>query len=151
MTERLQRAMDRILGMTPDPDKVKRKSFHYMGYIADHPCVVTELRGIPQEGRTTVEHISMTMGKRSPDFWTIPVSHGIHLSGNFSFETHGKKAVQEHFDLPEWEELALGYLIRYLVDGHHKRLISGYNGLLEADETEIHSAIHWAQELFEHI
>jgi hypothetical protein len=76
----------------------------------------------PQESRTTVDHaIKRGVGKKGPDWWTIPVSKDRHVHGNHSIDKLGRNGFREHWDLPPYEWMALTFLGRYINTGQYKK------------------------------
>lgn len=149
-----KRIADYCAKLKIDEEQVSPRSKHYMAWIGNQECVVALLTKTPQKSRTTVHHMEYAaLGKKGPDFYTLPVEANKHLSDAVSIDQMGQEAFRKKVGLPPLEMLALAYLGRYITQGLY--LEPFYDGrgqrLIEVETHLRHSAPHYALALYHSI
>lgn len=126
-----------------DKSQVTEKSKHYLAFICHRPGVVTMLKDGKQKSRTTAHHIvKRGVGKKGPDWWSIPVSFNRHVHGKHSIDKLGKNGFLEHFNLPDYEWMALIFLNIYLKEQAYKHDVVGQQDTVSPRPIDKPSA-HW--------
>lgn len=93
------------------------RSRHYLAWVTQCQGVATRT-GADQTTRTTAHHVvKRGVGKKGPDWWSVPVSKRRHVHGKRSIDRLGKHAFLEEWGLPDWRVMALYYLYKYLSTG----------------------------------
>lgn len=116
------------LNLKVPPGKLTERSRHYKAWVGQtFNDVVTMMNGVEQTSRTTVHHIvKRGIGKKGPDWWTIPVSMNRHVHGEKSIDKLGKEGFRKEWDLPSYEEMAIMTLVQYLADSVYEKTL--HNG-----------------------